>query len=144
MDEKERASSSDAEPEEPARDLPSVLIDVNENLRRDLDEETKRRGESSSSGHGSASNRQQSVSERQIRHTGPDKEASARHITQNMRTHHPHENLRDTVFLRAEAIPEGQMKVRLDHGIAIMSLDRDQGKQSAFVARPHSLMVIQG
>ena len=142
MDEKERASSSDAELEEPARDLPSVLIDVNENLRRELDEETKSRVESSSSGHGSASNRQQSVSERQNSHTGPDKEASARHITQNMHTHHPHENLRDTVFLRAEAIPEGQMKVSLDHDIAIMNLSRDQGKHSASDTRPHSHMAI--
>ena len=108
MDKGRTASSSTTEPDEPARDLPSVLIDVNETLRQELEEETKSLQQSSSSG---PENGEPSKSISLNDPTDVDKDAGAVNINQNMHTHQPQENLRDTVFLRAEAIPENQMKV---------------------------------
>ena len=113
MDEERASESSDLEPDEPARDLPSVLIDVNENLRREVELETKQGQRSSTSSHDSERSNKSSTSERQSSSRNPDRDDSTAQTTHTMRTHQPHENLRETVFLRAEAIPEGQMKVRL-------------------------------
>lgn len=112
MDEEKPASSSTSEADEPAGDLPSVLIDVNENLRRELDEETKSHKQSSSSSHASRRSEEQTMSTGAINSTDPDKDTGAT-LSQRMHTHQPQENLRDTVFLRAEAIPENQMKVSI-------------------------------
>ena len=86
-------------PDSPARDLPSVLADLNTSLRDDLVPDFSEEGRSSSS-KGSANERE---------HGGMGAEIG---IDVNKQLHDTHrENLRDTVFLRAEAIPEKEMKV---------------------------------
>ena len=111
MDGEKTTDNSTPEPDEPARDLPSVLIDVNETLRQELEEETNGRKQSSSPSRESTRSGEDSSSIRPSNHTDPNKEAGDVSIGQKMQTHKLQENLRETVFLRAEAIPENQMKV---------------------------------
>lgn len=92
----------------PARDLPSLLADTDTSIRRGLEQQAS--GERSSRSD-DKTNARALDTDAPDGSTYPSQGLSAVHFGQKSQKEHHTENLRDTVFLRAEAIPEKQMKV---------------------------------
>ena len=96
--------------ESPARDLPGAMADLNASVVQQLereassDEPSKKSSESESLGAAEGL-------EEELSSNGRTKKYHASHLSHRLQLNQPHDNLKDTVFLRAEAIPEQQMKV---------------------------------